>query len=66
MTDHATRPAHEDLVEWAAHALTTDIPLEQLADALPYSGATVDDAAALIDNLTDTGWTIVPTPGQER
>lgn len=37
-----------------------DIPLEVLADALPYSGAGPDEATALIQHLDDAGWRITP------
>lgn len=41
---------------------TDDIPLDVLADALPYTGAGDDEATALIDHLADAGWIIVPSP----
>lgn len=51
-----------DLLDWAQRALIEDIPLDVLADAFPYSGAGPDEASALIDDLADAGWIIVPTP----
>lgn len=52
-----------DLVTWAQRALTEDIPLDVLADALPYSGAGADEATHVITHLADAGWVIVPSPG---
>lgn len=57
---------HQSLIEWANEALRVDIPLDVLAEALPYDGATEVEAEALIDALVDAGWLIVPSPRYGR
>lgn len=54
------------LIEWANRCLREDVPLDVLAEALPYSGAGDDEAMTVIDRLADAGWLIVPTPEVDR
>lgn len=39
--------------------------LDEIADAIPYTGADRDDAQALIDALADRGWRIMPVESPE-
>lgn len=55
-----------ELADWAMHALEHDVPLDALADALPYTGAGEEEARHVIEKLNDAGWLIVPSPPRLR